>query len=773
MNNSSKLSFQVEVKRVLEILSNDIYDSPYALLRENIQNAYDAILMRKQLKGNGIFEPKIIVTISTEQISIQDNGIGMNKEVVSNNFWKAGSSGKNNEVAKKAGVVGTFGIGAMANFGVCKSLKVITHFAEGNETIETFALRENLSITEECIDITTKYEEREPGTEVIADLDDSLNLTPQGAINYLNPYIKYLTVPIFINGVLISQNKYSEFSEVTPENLFLSEEHNVNQGVFKFKLKLNYNKQNQVKVFCTDIFIGNENLLGEISLSQGVGNVYGLRNYFGLAPVPVSGFFNLGGVVNLSALHPTAGREALSRDSIELVTQIVNIIESKIAESISKLEISELNTGFHNYVSHTNKFDLAQRMQIEVRPDGNRWELGKIKPQIDGKKVYYYSGRDSQIILAFGNENTYLLLLSQENPRKKIQQEFIRRQGIEEVPNRATILKVYETKNLSNPEISLIIRITNILSEDYLIAESKIVIADISHQVPSIVDYKENTLIIFLSRQSSAVKQVLQIYETDWQLFPSFIKDFIRNHLYQKFANYVPSSTRQGADALHKILMRNKELYKYEFSDLGEIESLMSDYVLGDIGLPEVLKKSSRISSGQTQYFYQNQVGTVEQEIPSIIENHPADIAIDEYAALPPIVRRDEQTEKKILKTGNIYKQLNDFSFFLSLSDKVFKSQQEFFFEPHTTKVIWSMHRVVYIFTHASNKLSLYYDIELKEKLSNESTGGKPIPTTTIIMGNRIFIPIPNELLTYFDIKEGTKEFYVRHDLIADFSNES
>jgi molecular chaperone HtpG len=184
-----------------------------------------------------------------------------------------------------------------------------------------------------------------------------------------------------------------------------------------------------------------------------------------------------------------------------------------------------------------------------------------------------------------------------------------------------------------------------------------------------------------------------------------------------------------------------------------------------------VLKKSSHIASGQTQYFYQNQVGTVEQEIPSIIENHSADEAIDELAALPPIVRRDEKTEKKILKTGKPYKQLNNFSFFLSLSEKVFKSQQEFFFEPHTTKVIWSMHRVVYIFTHASNKLSLYYDIELKEKLANETTGGKPIPTTTIIMGNRIFIPIPNELLAYFDIKEGTKEFYVRHDLIADFSN--
>jgi molecular chaperone HtpG len=280
-------------------------------------------------------------------------------------------------------------------------------------------------------------------------------------------------------------------------------------------------------------------------------------------------------------------------------------------------------------------------------------------------------------------------------------------------------------------------------------------------------------VVIHLSKDSSAIKQVLQIYETDWQLFPSFVKDFVRNHLYQKFAPYVPSSTRQGADALHKILLRNRELYKYESSDFGELESLLSDYVLGEIDFPEVLKKSSTISRTHTQYVRQNQVGKVEQEIPSIIEVESSKTdgeSIDEYGPLPPIVRTETSTPKKILKTDKPYDQLNNFSLFLGLSDKVFKGQMEFFLEPHTTKVIWSMHRVVYVFTHASNKLSLYYDIELKERLGDQTTGGKPIPTTTIITQDRIFIPVPNELIAYFDIKEGSKEFYVRHDIVSDYT---
>ena len=773
MSTNSKLSFQIEVRRILEILSNDIYDSPYALLRENIQNAYDAILMRMQFEGEKSFQPKIVVNINSKFITIQDNGIGMNIDVISNNFWKAGSSGKNNAIAQKAGVVGTFGIGAMANFGVCKSLKVTTHYVEGNETIETFAKRESLSITEECIEINKYNQEREAGTEIIAELDDSLTLTVEGAISYLNPYIKYLSVPVFINGSIVSQHKYLDIFEVKAENIYKTEIHHIHiHNGLSFELKINYTNQNIVKVNCYNIIRNSEKIKGDIALSQSVGGIYGLRNYFGLAPIPISGFFNFGGVVNLSTLVPTAGREALSRQSIETVSQIINAIETKIAESMSELEVSDLNSGFLNYVASKNNFQLAKNIKIAVQPNDERWNLGKIAQTVDGKKIYYYSGRDSSTILQFGNENSYLLLLSQDNPRRRIQLEYIKQLDIEEVPDKAIVLKKFETRDLLFSEVSLVLRITNILNEDYLIADSKVYVANISHQVPSLVEYKDNIVIVYLSRQSSAVKQVLQIYSTDWSLFGSFVKDFVRNHLYQKFSPYVPSSTKQGADALHKILMRNRELYKYEYSDLGALESLLSEYVSGDIDFPEVLKKSTSIIKTHSQFVRQNQVGTVEQEIPSIIENNTVeDITFDEYGAVPPIIRRETKTDKKILKTDKPYLHLNNFTLFLSLSDKIFKSQMEFFLEPHTTKVIWSMHKVVYIFTHASNNLSLYYDIELKEKLSDESTGGRPIPTTTIITENKIFIPIIPELNKYFDIHEGAKEFYVRYDIITDFSN--
>ncbi|KLT63815.1 hypothetical protein AB669_20480 [Pedobacter sp. BMA] len=758
----------------MEILSNEIYDSPYALLRENIQNGYDAILMRKQLDVKK-FEPKIEVRISASEIIIEDNGIGMNQDVVKNNFWKAGSSGKNNDIAKKAGVVGTFGIGAMANFGVCKTIQVLTHYVDGNQTIETFADREQLSITEECIDFRIFDEIREPGTKVTAELDNKTTLTIPGAISYLSPYVKYLQVPVYINGQLVSQATYTDEAQVKEDNLLHSEHLIVHTGdrSVTFGLTIKINKQNLVKIFIDKVIKDGQAVNGDISLSQGLGGIYGLRNYFGLAPVPVGGSFNLGGVVNLSVLHPTAGREALSRESIDFVSKIIYAAEYMLADVISDLEMGDQNSGFLSYIAKTGRYELAKKIKIIVYPGQERWSMEQIQQTLHGRNVVYYAGREQSTILQFGNENTYLLQVSQDNPRRKIQLEYLKKLNIEEVPDKVFIIKEYTVNELNISELTLLLRITNILNEDYLIADTKIIIADISHSVPSVVEKKNETVNIYIARNSGAVQQVLQIYTTEWALFASFVKDFVRNYLYQKFSQYVPSSTKQGADALQQILMKNKELYKYEYSEMGEVEALLSEFAAGEIGLAEVIKKSNTITRSQKQYVGYTQVGSVEEEIPSIVGVEVfEDLGIDGFAPLPPIIRRETTTEKKLLKTDKSYPSLNNFQLFLSLSEKIFKSQLSFFLEPHTTKVIWSMHKIVYIFTHASNKLSLYYEIELKEKLSDDSTGGKALPTTTIVTDNRIFIPITSELSGFFDLASGTKEFFVRYDIIADFSEE-
>src|SRR5262249_40386274 len=128
MSNQAKqrIAFEVETSRILQILSSEIYDSPKAFLRENVQNAYDAILMRCTSQNLSLADRRIEIVIDGLNLKIADDGIGMTDEVLEQNFWKAGSSGKRSELAQRSGVIGTFGIGAMANFGVCTELRVET-----------------------------------------------------------------------------------------------------------------------------------------------------------------------------------------------------------------------------------------------------------------------------------------------------------------------------------------------------------------------------------------------------------------------------------------------------------------------------------------------------------------------------------------------------------------------------------------------------------------------------------------------------------------------
>jgi len=101
---TESIRFQLDFPRVLELLSSRIYDSPYAMLRENMQNAYDAVLMRK-IRAPGSFDPLITVTVTDHQVNVKDNGVGMTPLEIGNNFWRAGASGKNTDEARSAGVV--------------------------------------------------------------------------------------------------------------------------------------------------------------------------------------------------------------------------------------------------------------------------------------------------------------------------------------------------------------------------------------------------------------------------------------------------------------------------------------------------------------------------------------------------------------------------------------------------------------------------------------------------------------------------------------------
>ena len=761
-----RITFEVETTRILGILSSEIYDSPKAFLRENVQNAYDAILMRCTAQELPIAERKVEITVEAGRLTVRDDGIGMTEEVLKDNFWTAGSSGKKSELAQRSGVIGTFGIGAMANFGVCTTLRVETRHIDSDITFISVARRDDLKIGQDCIDLERATDDREPGTLIVADLDPAYPIDEAAACEYLKQYVRFLPVPVIVNGSIISQEVFEDTLSGRAAGFDQISARVVSRGEFSGTLHVSINAQSRVLLRFTDISLNGTPIRGEAFFVQQSGPTHGFRNLFGLAPIPVSGHYGLGGFINLDILHPTAGREALSRESIQHVANLVELIEAEASADIAGTTAADGNQQFQQYILSHGLIALAQNVKISTLPAEEMVALGDVQTYEPDKAKHFYVGQDATILKRFASDQANLFHVSQANPRRNLQLQFLTQiANLEQVPEH-TIVDRIPGRDLTFEEAMFLVRVRGILLDDYLMPDVDAAFATISHGVAFHVEKKDNALHISIARAIPPVAMVIECYTTARDVFGGFMKDFVREHLYPQIRDYVPSSTKQGRDALYQRLKENRELFRLQESDYGAIESLLADYLAGKTEFSEVLRASTGRASVQRQQVNKDQVGSVEDELPGIIGMEEHAPPANKFDAVPPIMRDDLESNMKVLTVAEEHAKLNNFQMFLALSDRMVKREGEFLNWPHTTRLIWGAHRVTYIFTDATGELSLYYDIELKTPLETERTGGAMFPTTTIVTKNRIYVPMPKDLEPAFQISEGTKEFYVRFDTI-------
>ncbi len=765
-----KSRFNIKFDKILQILCKEIYDSPLSMLRENVQNAYDAILMRKKYDSS-MKEGRIIVTINDKSVTVSDNGIGMTQDNLNKNYWTAGASGKNNEYAKAAGVVGTFGIGAMANFGVCQQLKVVTRYFKSTDTITSWVNKDDLSHEDDCIQ--TSYSEdklEEPGTTVIIDLDNEHNISENDAISYLTPFVKHLSVPLYVNNNLISCQPY-RLPEPSANEVLIEENYYGSDGLsFHYRILLNKGNNINPRIELLGIIPPHiRSVIGNVVLNSTDQTIYGLRNGFGLSQIPVASVFNMGGIANLDNLVPTAGRDAIARQSVDFVAQLVHCADNLVAKAISETEMADNSRELIQFIKNTSAYQLAGNIQIGIANSEERVSLGNLQPVMDGKNVMYYSGTDKSIVSSYEDRDNIVLIPSNDRIRRFVQLQVLHIKQIAEIADSPVITELFDQRSLTSDELSILYKIKSVVEDDYLVPDCKVDYADISHGLTSLVNDEDGCMHIFLKYTSADLDTLKRIYKDNYGLFEPFVKDFVRTRLYGKISPYIPSSQKEGADVLYEMLQRKKELYTIDTSDYGNMDYLLNEYLQGRANIEEVFKAVNREKNKQKQTLDSANVGNAHEILGDTPLVQPAANDIDDDAVMldpmPPIMRLDTNTEYKILTTET-GANIDGYSSFLALSEKMDHDFRDFFFQPHTTRVIWSMHKIIYVFTHASGSLTLYYEMELKKKLSDNATGGRAIKTATIITSNRIFVPIISDFRNYFNIKSGKLTFLVRYDSI-------
>ena len=752
-----KIAFKVEFSRILELLANQIYQSPLALLRENTQNAFDAIRMR-QAEGQK-FEPAIHVTIDGEQVVVSDNGIGMTAKEIEENFWYAGKSGKNTEAARAAGVVGTFGIGAMANFGVANSLSVESESAITGERTVSSVLKSELSTDTAGISVTPVEKKDVPGTTVRAQLVPGNPLSVSDARTYLHEFVEFVDVPVFFNSVQISGASYRE--------ALPSERHAWSDrlsgisvaGVLSGELELLGMASGELRLVLegveSETGIGQP---GSIVLLQGRNLVRTLRSGFGLANVTTQSGYRWGGVIDLPFLRPTAGREALDSASNQLLQRIVSSLDNLVSPAAAKHPESFSNDGFLQWIAATNQFSLCGHLEVTLRPGGETEPLASV---VGRNGLRYYSGRDESVIQTYASEESPLVVLSRRAPRRDCELGYLRTQGVLEVDLTPRVNEEFSTTSLGFEHAALAARIARILEEDYFLPVD-IRFGSISGELPLLVTEVSTPVVIYLDPASSSVAPLLALYNDDFNAFAPFAKDFVRSTVFPRVSKLVPSSTREGAEAFLRHLRSNREWFEYDLDDQANLEEILEELHAGRLSVVEATR---RLTDNDRSYVEVTSAGT--EPLSSIVKEigneTEEEAAPDPYESRPGIDRREEETSARILTSEQ---PVNGYTCFLALSDRVKREKGDFFLQPHSTVIVWGGRKVIFVFQHHSRRFGLYYDI-LCPGLIEASSGQGARVTSTILTKSRTFIPIPDEIAaTFLPKAEERKRLEVRCDIL-------
>ena len=315
MNQHEGFQVGIEFESVLAAISKQIYETPLAFLRENVQNAVDAIRMQAARQDISSADPSLSVRITTEDRSceIVDDGIGMSLEDLRNLFWTIGASGKRTAEARAAGCVGMFGIGGFANFGVCDDLTVISQAQDADGGYWTRLSRADIEEAHGAIPQVRVGESRDAsprGTIVRGVLKQPVD--PESLLAYVRDFVQYAKERVYFNGTLVSGRTFQPpgqgDGDLTPVS---SDVNNWAHGNVAVKGALFETTGHTLLAELHELFDAGEpvRLKGWLRFENGPIDV--LKRGFKICTTSVGTQIGVSGVIDCDHLSPTAGRDSL------------------------------------------------------------------------------------------------------------------------------------------------------------------------------------------------------------------------------------------------------------------------------------------------------------------------------------------------------------------------------------------------------------------------------------------------------------------------------
>ncbi|MCL2281989.1 MAG: molecular chaperone HtpG [Fibromonadales bacterium] len=210
---SEKMEFQTEVRELLHLMIHSLYSNKEIFLRELVSNAADALDKLRFLSiSNSSLLPAsselridIAANDETKVLTVEDNGIGMNKEELIQNLGTIARSGTKSfmqsitdDAKKEVSLIGQFGVGFYSAFMVASKVEV--HSRKAGEEQGWQWTSEGTG--EFSVDELPKEKNGTKITIYLKDEDDCKNFSQDWQIrSIVGKYSEFVTHPIYIHSL--------------------------------------------------------------------------------------------------------------------------------------------------------------------------------------------------------------------------------------------------------------------------------------------------------------------------------------------------------------------------------------------------------------------------------------------------------------------------------------------------------------------------------------------------------------------------------------------
>lgn len=203
-SNAGNYSFQVDLKGIIRLLSENLYSSEDVFLRELLQNGVDAIEARRG-EEPGFAEGRIRIRYQQMEnrqarLVFADNGIGLTREEIHTFLSVIGQSSKRGEMRRES-FIGQFGIGLLSCFLVADEIVVRSRSVHEEQAYRWLGRSDGTyQVTEEpggC-----EAGEDKPGTEVTLVLKGrtASRYSEERVLGLLKEYGFLIQVPVDFEG---------------------------------------------------------------------------------------------------------------------------------------------------------------------------------------------------------------------------------------------------------------------------------------------------------------------------------------------------------------------------------------------------------------------------------------------------------------------------------------------------------------------------------------------------------------------------------------------